>query len=301
MKIIAPSYYKKFKCIADKCRHSCCVDWEIDIDCNTYEKYKSLNDEYGKRILASISECGDMRCFILEKGRCPHLDSNGLCKIISAYGEDMLSDICKEHPRFYNDLGTHIEVGIGMVCEEAARLILTDDSFELAEIDNSDDLAKEHEFDPLPYRSRIFEVLSENSPLCVRIEKLKSEFNVSPDIYSFDEWIAVFSELEILSEKWKKLLKGTKLCEADPVYDVYFERFLKYLVFRHISSSESYEDLRARLGFVLVSEMLVRNMVDSFGATGFDDMREIFRLYSSEIEYSEDNSSALIFEFESVI
>ena len=32
MDIFAPSYYKKFKCIADKCHHNCCIGWEIDID-----------------------------------------------------------------------------------------------------------------------------------------------------------------------------------------------------------------------------------------------------------------------------
>ena len=30
MTVTVPSYYKDFKCIADKCRHSCCIGWEID-------------------------------------------------------------------------------------------------------------------------------------------------------------------------------------------------------------------------------------------------------------------------------
>ena len=42
MKLYAPSYYKKFKCIADKCEHSCCIGWEIDIDEETLEKYEKL-------------------------------------------------------------------------------------------------------------------------------------------------------------------------------------------------------------------------------------------------------------------
>ncbi len=32
MKLFAPRYYKKFKCSADKCDHSCCVGREIDVD-----------------------------------------------------------------------------------------------------------------------------------------------------------------------------------------------------------------------------------------------------------------------------
>ena len=54
MKLLAPSYYKKFKCIADKCTHSCCIGWEIDIDTDTYEKYSRMSGEFGKEILKSI-------------------------------------------------------------------------------------------------------------------------------------------------------------------------------------------------------------------------------------------------------
>ena len=47
MKTVVPHYYKNFKCIADKCRHSCCVGWEIDIDDDTLEKYRNLEGEMG--------------------------------------------------------------------------------------------------------------------------------------------------------------------------------------------------------------------------------------------------------------
>jgi lysine-N-methylase len=32
MKLIAPDTYPEFCCIADRCRHSCCIGWEIDVD-----------------------------------------------------------------------------------------------------------------------------------------------------------------------------------------------------------------------------------------------------------------------------
>ena len=32
MKTFAPNYYPSFRCIADKCRHSCCVGWDVYID-----------------------------------------------------------------------------------------------------------------------------------------------------------------------------------------------------------------------------------------------------------------------------
>ena len=48
--VYAPKYYKKFKCIADKCQHSCCVGWEIDIDRESEEKYSRLCGGYGENI-----------------------------------------------------------------------------------------------------------------------------------------------------------------------------------------------------------------------------------------------------------
>ena len=54
MKIIAPNYYSQFKCIADKCNHSCCIGWEIDIDNETLEKYNKINNVFGERLKANI-------------------------------------------------------------------------------------------------------------------------------------------------------------------------------------------------------------------------------------------------------
>lgn len=45
--------YDKFKCIADKCEFTCCKGWEINIDNNTYNKWKSENLDY---ILENIKE-----------------------------------------------------------------------------------------------------------------------------------------------------------------------------------------------------------------------------------------------------
>ena len=46
MKLFAPSYYKDFACIADRCQHSCCVGWEIDIDPDTLAHYETRSEEH---------------------------------------------------------------------------------------------------------------------------------------------------------------------------------------------------------------------------------------------------------------
>ena len=42
MKVLKPFYYDDFKCIANDCIDSCCIGWQINIDENTYKKYKKV-------------------------------------------------------------------------------------------------------------------------------------------------------------------------------------------------------------------------------------------------------------------
>ena len=43
---------------------------------------------------------------------------------ILSCGENVLCNICKDHPRFRNFRSDRTEVGLGLACEEACRLIL---------------------------------------------------------------------------------------------------------------------------------------------------------------------------------
>ena len=45
-----PSYYKTFQCIADKCEHSCCIGWEIDIVEDSYDYYMGIEGAFGERL-----------------------------------------------------------------------------------------------------------------------------------------------------------------------------------------------------------------------------------------------------------
>ena len=164
MKTFAPNYYRAFRCIADKCRHSCCIGWDVYIDEETLEKYKTLGGETGKRVRAHLCRKEDGVCFeMCESGRCPMLNERGLCDIILANGEGYISEICTEHPRFYNFFSDRTEVGLGLSCEEAARIMLSQkEKTELTAI--SEDSEEEYELYPeeeyvLSKRAEIFDVL----------------------------------------------------------------------------------------------------------------------------------------------
>ena len=113
-----PFYYNTFKCIADKCSDNCCIGWEIEIDSDTAEYYKSVGGAFGKRLSENISE---ENSFILKGERCPFLNEKNLCDIIINCGEEHLCQICRDHPRYFEWFADKKEGGIGLCCEEAAR------------------------------------------------------------------------------------------------------------------------------------------------------------------------------------
>lgn len=88
MTLIYPATADAFRCIADACRHTCCKGWEIDIDPNTRAKYAAMTGEIGQRLRDAIADTPDGASFRLrEDERCPMLNDNGLCDIITACGE----------------------------------------------------------------------------------------------------------------------------------------------------------------------------------------------------------------------
>ena len=126
MKTVFPKYYGKFKCRADKCSDNCCIGWEIDIDGDTLEKYDSLDGKLGEKIRKGIVRDDGAPHFKMNGERCTFLNEQNLCDIICVLGDCGLCDICREHPRFYNELCGVTLGGVGMSCEAAAELILSE-------------------------------------------------------------------------------------------------------------------------------------------------------------------------------
>ena len=126
MKYHKPAFFDQFKCIGSACTDTCCAGWEIEVDETTAEGYLIEKGAFGDRLRREIgSEPGEY-FFKLKNNRCPFLNKENLCDIFINLGEDRLCDICREHPRFYNWFGDYTEVGLGLCCEEAERLLFSD-------------------------------------------------------------------------------------------------------------------------------------------------------------------------------
>ncbi len=295
MKLYAPTYYKKFKCIADRCEHSCCIGWEIDIDQDTLAKYKSLKDGYGATIMDSISLEETPHFQLCAGDRCPHLDERGLCKIILGVGEDYLSDICREHPRFYNFTSV-AEVGLGMSCPEAARLVLSSPDF--AEMEEVGEVATEPDdiaFDGRAERSKVYAILQDTADgYITALDQIYRAYSI--DAGEDDQWLKIIDSLEYLNADHKELFLqySSALRPEGEEKDAYIKRFLAYLIYRHCTEAVDEEDFCARLSFCLFCERLLASLICAQGAKTLQEVAALASILSEEIEYSDDNTGALM-------
>ncbi len=307
MKIFAPDYYKDFRCIASECRHNCCIGWEIDIDEDTAEYYKSIKGELGRKLSENISY-KDCPHFVLgEHERCPFLDGNNLCEIISELGENALCQICNDHPRFRNCFSDREEIGVGLSCEAAARLILKKhDAVKIVEISDDGisecDEPYEDEKEFYVLRQRIFDILQNRSKrisdrLCEMLEFCGTSLDF--DIKKYTE---VLLGLECLDEKWHEILRDMLKCECKSElpneFDGFFEQISVYFVYRHLASVLEFSSIEGAAFFCALGTQMIMAVCAyhkcRYGKLSADDIAEICRMYSSEIEYSEENTEHLI-------
>ena len=305
MKLIAPDYYEKFVCIADRCKHSCCIGWQIDIDEDTLRDYQSVGGAFGERLHEGIEIKDGCACFRLgEDERCPFLNEKGLCDIILNLGEDRLSQICTDHPRFCTFWSDRTEIGLGLCCEEAARIILSQkkktEHIALQDDGEYGDLPEEEEAF-LYEREKMFSIVQNRSmSVSERVRALCEEFCVDVPKKSFGEWIDVFLSLEIMDGAWKELLREAKENglpqEENGDFETAWEQILVYFIYRHVSDPE--QDVRKKIFFSVLGVSFIRGLFAYVckrdGKSDFESLVELCRLYSSEIEYSEENTEILM-------
>ena len=118
-----PDYYKKFRCIADKCPDTCCSDWQIVIDDESLEKYRNYAGEYRQTLHRNIQweegVFGHNR-----KGKCAFLRDDGLCDMYKHMGKDSLCTTCREYPRHTEEFENIREISLSLSCPEVARILM---------------------------------------------------------------------------------------------------------------------------------------------------------------------------------
>ncbi len=327
--VYVPHYYENFRCVAASCRHTCCVGWEIDVDGETLARYDTVDGEMGRRLAACIDREAEPPCFRLTPDeRCPFLNQNGLCDLITELGEDSLCHICADHPRFRNILPDRVELGLGLCCEAAARLILSQtEPFSVAEL-TPEMAARERyaheetrELDEttaelLEERERLLSILGDRSmPLSDRIRHVfyRSDIDLSESVTdafkSFPQITAVLRSMERLDPAWDTCLDALEtltedpLCELDGETDPAYENLVCYFLYRYMTVDVDYrpDAKRTRTAFAVLCTVIIHAIHRAAGGKDLGSLCEIARMFSSEIEYSEENVERLMGEVEDAV
>lgn len=280
---IFPKFYKNFLCKADKCKHSCCKGWEIDIDEETAGKYLAMTGELGAEIRQNIGKNEDSYFFKLtEDERCPFLQKNGLCKIILNIGEENICEICTMHPRFFTMLDDVELCGVGLSCEKTCELLLGDEKDLVFYIEDTEE---ELSF------SEVLAVIGLNLPnemqefsLAVNAENINKVLKIMAKTEPIDEnWskeLSIMQDMDNVELKAKEYLENSDKNILNKIYQYILYRQLERLVDIDIEALINYAQYS--ILFIILHTMISKELGESV------------RRWSEQIEYDTDNVDLIL-------
>lgn len=280
---IFPKFYKNFLCKADKCKHSCCKGWEIDIDEETAGKYLAMTGELGAEIRQNIGKNEDSYFFKLtEDERCPFLQKNGLCKIILNIGEENICEICTMHPRFFTMLDDVELCGVGLSCEKTCELLLGDEKDLVFYIEDTEE---ELSF------SEVLAVIGLNLPnemqefsLAVNAENINKVLEIMAKTEPIDEnWskeLSIMQDMDNVELKAKEYLENSDKNILNKIYQYILYRQLERLVDIDIEALINYAQYS--ILFIILHTMISKELGESV------------RRWSEQIEYDTYNVDLIL-------
>lgn len=310
MKILKPSYFDQFKCIASSCPDSCCKEWTVQVDEASAAFYRGLSGALGDRLRQVMAIEDNETVMINEAGRCPMWRPDGLCRIQAELGHDALCKTCREFPRLTHDYGDFVEMGLELSWPEAARIILTAPAEApiVYEIEGGE--SPEYDTDAmailLQTRTEMLSLLADESrPLGETLalalmyghhaQALLNGLDVAPlapdasleTAHKFAkvtdaELTAFYADLEILTDVWRSRLASP----APADWSAPIRAMARYGVERYWLQAVSDYDLISRVKMVIASCLLVKLL-------GGDPIQTA-QLYSKEIENNADNVDAIL-------
>lgn len=295
MKIVKPTFYKTFNCIAGDCPDSCCQGWEVDADSDSLEYYKTLDNslEIKKRIDSVLSKDEfDNTIFTLApKKRCPFLNEENLCDMHIAIGGEHTPYTCRTFPRFIYDFGATREIGISFSCPVASDMMYNTESFDFETEVNSDlptlnDIDAEKYF--LLYKGRaeaykiakdknksIRERLNDLLDLGVLLqEKLFPYDEGGDDIAFFD----VFKNPELINPEWKEKVENFSLKQVSDTQSN--ENILMYFLYKYLMQAVYDDDALSKIKMAVLGVLI---------NTYFGEDSWTVHLWSKETEHSQYN------------
>ncbi len=311
MLIFKPEYYDRFHCVSSACPDCCCKEWDIQVDAETAKRYRSLPGDLGRRLRQALTDTDGETYLTMADGRCPFWQTDGLCHIQLALGEEGLCQTCREFPRLTHDYGDFRELGLELSCPEAARMILSappaPQVCQAASGTAEGDYDREAMTVLQSTRETMRSLLSDESRPVEETLALALLYGCQAqsqldgaDPFPFDPaealeearelaapgnpdaFFAFFQNLEILTPQWRELL-------AHPVPGEWQREHLalaRYMVDRYWLQAVSDYDLYSRVKFTVIACLLVKHLPGPILRTA--------QLFSKEIENDTDNVDAIL-------
>lgn len=295
MKIVKPTFYKNFKCIAGDCPDSCCQGWEVDADSDSLEYYKTLDNslEIKKRIDSVLSKDEfDNTIFTLApKKRCPFLNEENLCDMHIAIGGEHTPYTCRTFPRFIYDFGATREIGISFSCPVASDMMYNTESFDF-ETDINSDLPTLNDIDAEKYfllykgRAEAYKIAKDkNKSIRERLndlldlgvllqEKLFPYDEGGDDIAFFD----VFKNPELINPEWKEKVENFSLKQVSDTQSN--ENILMYFLYKYLMQAVYDDDALSKIKMAVLGVLI---------NTYFGEDSWTVHLWSKETEHSQYN------------
>ncbi len=297
MKLVTPSFYKDFKCIAGACPDSCCQGWEVDADEASLAYYKTLSGVIRERIDSVLDkdEFGNTIFRLAEKKRCPFLNHENLCDMHIAIGGEHTPYTCRTFPRFINDFGGTREMGISFSCPVASEIMWGlngkfDFIFEMNDLPPSlNNIDAELYFKLFNERKKAYSIVQNNN-LTINerlIQLLDFGSSLQKDIDNYREgssktaFFDVFDNPEVINPEWVEKVKNHKTA-PEILNTESCENIAMYFLFRYFLTAVYDSDVLSKIKMAVIGVLI---------PAYFGNDAWTMHLWSKETEHSDMNMS----------
>lgn len=295
MKVIKPNYFDNFKCIANKCKDSCCsAGWQIQVDNKSLSKYNSINDNFFNDINNYVNTVNKTHCFKNDNGNCIFL-KDGLCSLVTKYGDSFLCDVCRDYPRFYNYVADVVFQGLSFDCEAVCNLVLGNlNQVTFSTVKSKDSYVNEQ----TDTMFKIIHLLQDRQHSIVeRINNVLNYFNCN-NFSITDNMFTVFDQMEWLNFDGNKLKQYLQTQDKNFKFsfsDEIIENLLVYFVYRHFINKTKTHNSVSKIKFVIFCTWCCDKMQGLFdvNSENYYQFKEV-TTFCRQVEYSAKNISLLL-------
>ncbi|MGN0274228.1 MAG: flagellin lysine-N-methylase [Chordicoccus sp.] len=316
-----PDLVRSFTCIADRCPDTCCRGWEVDIDSETEQYYRSVPGPLGERLRHALSvseEDGSTYFPLTRDGACPFLTKTGLCDIITELGEAAISRVCTEYPRYFVQIGGYEQMDMSLSCMEYGRIFFAAGPMHLIrterEVAGDEMDAEDAEYlrSILQFRNEAVSVMQDGDGTWrERLAAVGQALTGAdtqgwlPGLEEDQELFRRVRSLELLDERWRSIMDEVEALPFENApfgneeqTDRWFTKLGVYFLFRYMI--DSYFDgggdgvirfTSRSLRYIWLmclarAKRLGRMLTD-------EDLTDIAHLYSRQVEHSEENVAVM--------